>query len=155
MAKKLGIEWRPDLMAGTTPDAAEYQVRIGRAYLEESLNAYDGDVRMGLRRYQGGPDTTKWGKTNEEYPDEVLSYVDWDAPLETAPARKPPAAVEVRLQRPPQPVQPRRPSAVWHPQLLDDLLPHLKRVGQTVGEHVADVMDQSPLYLRRAKPPQR
>lgn len=73
VAKKLGIEWRPDLMRGTSEEAAAYQRRIGRAYFEEGLARYHGDVRKALMYYHGGPDEAKWGPKTRAYADQVLA----------------------------------------------------------------------------------
>ena len=72
-AKKLGIAWRPDLMRGTSDEAGAYQLKIGRAYFEEGLKKYDGDLRRALMYYHGGPDQRKWGPKTHAYASEVMA----------------------------------------------------------------------------------
>jgi hypothetical protein len=35
MAEKLGVPWQPDLLTGTSPEASDYQRKLGRAYFDE------------------------------------------------------------------------------------------------------------------------
>ena len=71
MAGKLGIDWRPDLMRGTSPEAHSYQRLIGNAYLQEGI-ARTGSVREGLMYYHGGPNRRMWGPKTRSYADNVL-----------------------------------------------------------------------------------
>jgi soluble lytic murein transglycosylase-like protein len=73
VAKKLGVAWRPDLMRGSSDEAASYQRQIGQAYFEEGLEKYGGDVRKALMFYHGGPDERKWGKKTHAYVGKVLA----------------------------------------------------------------------------------
>lgn len=72
MAGKLGVAWRPELMRGTTPEAAQYQETLGRAYFEEGLQKYGGDVQKALMYYHGGPDERLWGPKTRAYAQQVL-----------------------------------------------------------------------------------
>lgn len=71
MAGKLGIQWRPELMRGTSPEAAAYQKKIGDAYLQEGLDK-TGNVRDALHYYHGGPNRRLWGPKTRSYADSVL-----------------------------------------------------------------------------------
>lgn len=71
MAGKLGIGWRPDLLAGTTPEAVEYQRQLGSAYLDEGFQR-TGNPRDALRYYHGGPNRRMWGPKTNRYADSVL-----------------------------------------------------------------------------------
>jgi hypothetical protein len=73
MAQKLGVAWRPDLMTGTSPEAADYQQQLGKAYFEEGLQKYGGDVRKALMYYHGGPNEALWGPKTQAYADAVLA----------------------------------------------------------------------------------
>ncbi|HEY9219548.1 MAG TPA: lytic transglycosylase domain-containing protein [Phenylobacterium sp.] len=75
MAEKLGVAWRPDLMTGTSAEAANYQRQLGRAYFDEGLQRYGGDVRKALAYYHGGPDESIWGPKTRQYVDSVLGRV--------------------------------------------------------------------------------
>ncbi|MET3526181.1 lytic transglycosylase domain-containing protein [Phenylobacterium koreense] len=78
MARKLGVPWRPDLMRGDTDTALAYQRRLGQAYLQEGLDEYDGNLRMALMRYHGGPDQNLWGPKTRSYADNVLAHMERD-----------------------------------------------------------------------------
>lgn len=71
IAKNLGIPYREDLLAGTTPEAAAYQDQLGRAYLQEGFQN-TGNAREALMYYHGGPDRKLWGPKTNAYADEVL-----------------------------------------------------------------------------------
>lgn len=75
MAQKLGVAWRPDLMTGTSPEAAQYQQQLGRAYFEEGLQKYGGDVQKALMYYHGGPNEAIWGPKTHAYAQNVLARV--------------------------------------------------------------------------------
>jgi soluble lytic murein transglycosylase-like protein len=72
MAAKLGVDWRPDLMRATTPEAAQYQRALGNAYYQEGLektgNHYDA-----ARYYHGGPDRRLWGPKTNAYAQAVVA----------------------------------------------------------------------------------
>lgn len=63
-------------MKGSSPEAAEYQRKIGQAYLEEGLNA-TGNVRDALRYYHGGPDRRLWGPKTNNYADSILKRMGY------------------------------------------------------------------------------
>ena len=71
VARKLGVAWRPDLMSGNSPAAAQYQAAIGQGYLEEALSK-TGNVRDALKYYHGGPNRRLWGSKTNAYADSVL-----------------------------------------------------------------------------------
>lgn len=71
IAKRLGVPWRPDLMTGTSPQAAQYQQAIGQAYLEEGL-AKTGNVTDALKFYHGGPNRALWGPKTNAYAASIL-----------------------------------------------------------------------------------
>jgi hypothetical protein len=69
-AKRIGVAWNPELMRGTTPEAAAYQEQLGRAYLQEGIEK-TGDLKGGLKYYHGGPDTKQWGPKTNGYADAI------------------------------------------------------------------------------------
>lgn len=73
VAKKLGIEWRPDLMRGKSQEAIAYQTQIGRGYFNEGLQKYGGDFSKALMYYHGGPDESMWGPKTRQYAQEVMA----------------------------------------------------------------------------------
>lgn len=85
MAKKLGVEWRPELMRANTPEAAAYQERLGQAYLAQGL-AETGNLPDALRYYHGGPDRRQWGPKTEAYSTAILTSMGMGGAEPVAPA---------------------------------------------------------------------
>lgn len=73
MATKLNLPWRPDLMTGTSPEAEQYQLALGRAYFDEGMQKYGGDPEKALMYYHGGPDESLWGPKTREYARAVMA----------------------------------------------------------------------------------
>jgi hypothetical protein len=67
MAQKLGVPWQPELMTATTPEGAAYQQQLGRAYFDEGVQRYGGDLSRGAMYYHGGPDESIWGPRTRAY----------------------------------------------------------------------------------------
>jgi hypothetical protein len=72
MAKKLGLPWQPALLQSNDPEAIKYQRQLGRAYFDEGLEKYDGDIQKALMYYHGGPDEDQWGPKTRAYVKQVL-----------------------------------------------------------------------------------
>lgn len=72
MAAKLGVPFRPELLTGKTPEAAQYQTTLGRAYFDEGLSK-TGNVRDALHYYHGGPNRRLWGPKTRSYANSILS----------------------------------------------------------------------------------
>lgn len=76
MAKKLGVAWHPELMGdNNSKEALAYQKLLGRAYFDEGMDKYGGDVRKALMYYHGGPDQKLWGPKTNAYADAILKRV--------------------------------------------------------------------------------
>lgn len=75
MAAKLGVPWQPDMLTGTSPEAADYQRKLGRAYFDEGMAKYPGDVRSALMYYHGGPDQKLWGPKTRAYAASILAHL--------------------------------------------------------------------------------
>jgi hypothetical protein len=84
VAKKLGVPWRPDLMRATTPEGAEYQRQLGRAYYDEGLQKYGGDEDKAAMYYHGGPDEKLWGPKTRAYAQAIRSRVGAPGPAPQA-----------------------------------------------------------------------
>lgn len=69
-ASKLGIPWRPDMMTGKTPEAAQYQDQLGQSYLRHAYQA-TGNWPDAFRYYHGGPNRQIWGPKTNAYADAV------------------------------------------------------------------------------------
>lgn len=79
MAAKLGVPWRPELMRGTSQEAADYQERLGQAYLQEGIEK-TGSLEGGLRYYHGGPDQRQWGPKTQDYARAISAKVGYAPP---------------------------------------------------------------------------
>lgn len=99
MAQKLGIPWRPDLMTAKTDEGAEYQRRIGEAYLQEGFEK-TGNVRDALRYYHGGPDRKMWGPKTNAYAEEVLARAGNPQPMPIQPYSPMPRPQEMLNDQP-------------------------------------------------------
>lgn len=76
MAAKLGLPWRPELLTAKGPEAADYQQRLGQAYLQEGIEK-TGNLQDGLRYYHGGPDKRLWGPKTDAYAEAIASQVGY------------------------------------------------------------------------------
>lgn len=72
VAQKVGVPYREDLLRGTSSEAAQYQDRLGLAYLQEGFER-TGNARDALHYYHGGPDRKLWGPKTRSYADSILS----------------------------------------------------------------------------------
>lgn len=74
MAKKTNMPWLPHLMTDKSEVGAEYQRRLGEAYLEEGLTK-TGNLRDALHYYHGGPNRKLWGPKTRNYANSILSRI--------------------------------------------------------------------------------
>lgn len=72
MAQKLGVPYDERLLRGHSPEALAYQLKLGRAYFDQGLQKYNGDLRKALMYYHGGPDEKLWGPKTRAYADAIL-----------------------------------------------------------------------------------
>ena len=74
LAARVGLPWRPELMAATHPEARQYQDRITDAAVREAWNAGGGgkDLRTAAMYYHGGSNRTGWGPKTQTYARQVL-----------------------------------------------------------------------------------
>lgn len=86
MAQKLGVQWRPELMRGNSPEALQYQDQLGRAYFDEGVQRYGGDLSKGASYYHGGPNTAIWGPKTRAYAQAVTQ----GAPMAASGGQNPP-----------------------------------------------------------------
>jgi hypothetical protein len=73
LSARLGIAYRPDLLAGTSRDARQYQDAITEAAAKEAWEAGRGDPRAAAMYYHGGSDRGKWGPRTHRYANDILS----------------------------------------------------------------------------------
>jgi len=73
LAGRLGLPWRPELMTSATPEGRAYQDQIGRAAVQEAVEASGGDPATMAAYYHGGSDRSKWGPKTQQYAQEVTA----------------------------------------------------------------------------------
>ena len=75
LSARLGLPYRPDLMAGTGPEARAYQDKITDAAVREAWQAGGSgrDPRTAALYYHGGSNRDIWGPKTRRYADEVLA----------------------------------------------------------------------------------
>lgn len=76
LAARIGLPWRPDLMAGTSVDARRYQDQITHAATQEAWNAAHGNPRIAAMYYHGGSDQSKWGPKTQQYANDILARMN-------------------------------------------------------------------------------
>jgi hypothetical protein len=59
-------------MTADTPEAADYQETLGRAYLQEGIEK-TGGLEGGLKYYHGGPDKRQWGPKTNNYAQAIMT----------------------------------------------------------------------------------
>lgn len=73
LAGRLGLPWRPDLMASDSQEGRAYQDAVGRAAVKEAVDASGGDPGTMAAYYHGGSDRSKWGPKTRQYAAEVTA----------------------------------------------------------------------------------
>jgi hypothetical protein len=74
LAARVGLPYRPELMAGTGPEARSYQDQITDAAVREAWNAGGAgrDPRTSAHYYFAGSDRDGWGPKTRQYGDDIL-----------------------------------------------------------------------------------
>ena len=72
LAARAGLPYRPDLMAGNSPEARAYQDKITEGALKEAWTFGGGDARRAAHYYFGGSDQKKWGGKTRRYGNDIL-----------------------------------------------------------------------------------
>lgn len=72
LAKRLGRDYRPDLLAGTSPEAREYQDALTAAATEEAWNYGKGDPKLAAAYYFAGPNKKGWGAKTARYQEDIM-----------------------------------------------------------------------------------
>lgn len=73
LAERLGLPWRPDLMTSATPEARQYQDKIGAAAIQEAIDNSGGDLATAAMYYHGGSNRELWGPRTQQYAKEVVA----------------------------------------------------------------------------------
>ena len=72
LAARLGVAYRPDLMAGATPEAMAYQNQLGNASLQDDWKFGGGDPRRAAYHHFAGPNQGGWGPKTRQYGNDIL-----------------------------------------------------------------------------------
>lgn len=75
LSRRLGLPFRPDLLAGTSPDARQYQDRLTAAATREAWDYGAGDARTAAMYYHGGSNRDIWGPKTQRYASDVLGRI--------------------------------------------------------------------------------
>lgn len=84
LAARLNMEWRPDLMTATTPEAKQYQDAIGTAAIQEAISAGGGDLVTTAKYYHGGSNRANWGPKTDRYAADIVRRMRGAAPTTSA-----------------------------------------------------------------------
>lgn len=72
IATRLGMPYRPDLLAGNHPEAQSYQNALTNSALQEAWNYGGGDPRKAAYYYFAGPNQKGWGPKTRQYGENIL-----------------------------------------------------------------------------------
>jgi len=75
LSARLGLAYRPDLLAGTSAQARQYQDQLTDAAVREAWTAGGSgkDPRLAAHYYFAGPDRSGWGPKTRRYGDDIIS----------------------------------------------------------------------------------
>lgn len=72
LAKRLGLPYRPDLLAGKGKEAQDYQIALTNEATREAYDYGNGDVSKAAAYYFAGPDKSKWGEKTKKYQSDIM-----------------------------------------------------------------------------------
>jgi hypothetical protein len=78
LAKRLGLPYRPDLLAGKDKAARDYQIALTNEATREAYDYGKGDVSKAAAYYFAGPDKSKWGDKTKKYQNDILRRLGSD-----------------------------------------------------------------------------
>lgn len=81
IATRLGMAFRPDLMASDTDEGRAYQDKIGNAAIDEAWNYGKGSADTASRYYFAGPNKEGWGPKTNKYANDIANRLGIDSPL--------------------------------------------------------------------------
>jgi hypothetical protein len=71
LAKRLGLPYRPDLLAGKDKAAQEYQIALTNEATREAFEYGKGDLGKASAYYFAGPDKSQWGPKTKRYQSDI------------------------------------------------------------------------------------
>lgn len=72
LARRLGLEYRPDLMTVDSEEARRYQDALGNAAMKEAWDYGKGDPSLAATYYHAGPNKAGWGPRTRKYSADIL-----------------------------------------------------------------------------------
>lgn len=72
LSARLKLPYRPDLLAGNSPEAQQYQNALTHAATQEAWNYGGGDPRKAAYYYFAGPDRKGWGPKTRQYGEDII-----------------------------------------------------------------------------------
>lgn len=78
LAKRLGLEYRPDLLAGTDKAAREYQDALTAEATREAWDYGGGDIGKAAAYYFAGPNQKGWGEKTRKYQSDIMRRLGKD-----------------------------------------------------------------------------
>ncbi len=81
LAKRLGLPYRPDLLAGKGKEAQQYQIALTNEATREAFDYGKGDIGKAAAYYFAGPDKSKWGSKTKKYQSDIMRRLGEDGPL--------------------------------------------------------------------------
>ncbi len=79
LAKRLGLPYRPDLLAGKDKAAQDYQIALTNEATREAWDYGDGDIRSAAAYYHAGPNKKGWGPKTAKYQNDILRRLGMDS----------------------------------------------------------------------------
>lgn len=125
LAARLGLGYHPELLAGTSPEARQYQNALTDAAAKEAWNYGGGDPAKAAGYYFAGPNLSGWKGKTRQYQSDIMNRMGQSS---SAPA---PSAGLGALAAPPSTPPMSLESAVGEASpLYDKLFPAPKREGR-------------------------
>ena len=75
LSARLGLPYRPDLLAGRDQSARKYQDALTEAATREAWNYSKGNPEIGAMYYHGGSNRSKWGPKTRRYASDILTRI--------------------------------------------------------------------------------
>lgn len=79
LAKRLGIAYRPELLAGDDEEARRYQDALTGAATKEAWEYGKGNPQLAAQYYFAGPDKSGWGPKTQAYGSDIISRLGGEA----------------------------------------------------------------------------
>lgn len=79
LSKRLGLAYRPELLAGDDEEARKYQDDLTQAATKEAWEYSKGDPQLAAQYYFAGPDKKGWGPKTQAYGSDIVSRLGGEA----------------------------------------------------------------------------